>query len=265
MIDHRFRLVSLTPAFSCLRSASNGHDHTSLYRAFTAALVLLAHILRDIEKLTSIPSAPIPSHQRRLPAVSKLRKYPSSSDDYFKFKLQSLFDTQPYRLLYVAEMPDKQPVIIKFAQRYSIELHEFCANSGHAPRILAFERLPGGWYAVAMEYIESGVSITRSPLLPTHRNRWAEELKCLVDKIHSKGLVHGDLRDANILCKGDSLMLVDFDWGGKDGEVFYPTGNLNHELREGRASNNNLRITKEDDRRVLGRTLAKLGEHFFVV
>lgn len=31
-------------------------------------------------------------------------------------------------------------------------------------------------------------------------------------------------------------MLVDFDWGGKDGEVFYPTRNLHDELREGRTS-----------------------------
>ncbi|KIM86156.1 hypothetical protein PILCRDRAFT_65550, partial [Piloderma croceum F 1598] len=70
-----------------------------------------------------------------------------SSDDYFAFEIRCFFpDKQPYRLLYVTEMPgaDKQLVLIKFARRYSIELHEFCANSGHAPPILAFERLLGG-------------------------------------------------------------------------------------------------------------------------
>lgn len=184
MVDHCFRLVSLTPTFSCL-SASNGRDHTLLYLAFTAALVLLARILRDIEKLTSIPSGPILSHQRRFPAVSKLRKYPSSSDDYFKFEIQCRFDTQLHRPLYVAQTPDKRLAIIKFAQRYSIELHEFCANSGHAPQILAFERLPK-WYAVAMEYIESGFSIIHSPLLYAHQDRWAEELKSLMYNMHSK-------------------------------------------------------------------------------
>lgn len=78
-----------------------------------------------------------------------------------------------------------------------------------------------------------------------------------MDTFHSAGLVHGDLRDANILCKEGSVMLIDFDWGGADGEVSYPTGNLNEELLEGRVSND-LRITKEDDKRVLKRTLEKL-------
>jgi len=70
-------------------------------------------------------------------------------------------------------------------------------------------------------------------------------------------LVHGDLRDANIICKEDSVMLVDFDWSGKVGEASYPTLELNPELLEGRVSHD-LRITKEDDRRVLRITLDKL-------
>ena len=53
-----------------------------------------------------------------------------------------------------------------------------------------------------------------------------------MENFHLEGLVHGDLRDANILCKEEYVMLLDFDCGGKDGEVF--------------------------DRRVLGKTLAKL-------
>jgi RIO-like serine/threonine protein kinase len=165
----------------------------------------------------------------------------------------------PYRLLYVAEMPgaDEQLVLIKFARRYSIELHEICAKAGHAPPILAFERLPGGWFALAMEYIESGVPITHSSLLTAHRSHWMAELQGLMDSFHTKDLVHGDLQDANIICKNDSVMLIDFDWGGKEGEVSYPTSNLNAELLEDRVSDD-LRITKEDDRRVLKNTLAKL-------
>ncbi|KAF8330667.1 hypothetical protein F5887DRAFT_1287113 [Amanita rubescens] len=49
-IDHRFRLVSLTPTLSCIQSASDGRDRASLYLAFTAASVLQASILQDIEK-----------------------------------------------------------------------------------------------------------------------------------------------------------------------------------------------------------------------
>jgi serine/threonine protein kinase len=262
-IDHRFRLVTLTPTFSCIQSASDGRDRMFLYSAFTAASVLQAHILQDATRLLNNPPAMvIPANARQFPAVSKLRKYPPSSDDYFAFEIRCFFpDKQLNRLLYIAEMPaaDKQLVLIKFARQYSIELHELCANSGHAPRILAFERLPGGWFAVAMEYIESGVPITHSSLLPAHRDRWMAELRGLMHSFHEKGFVHGDLRDANIICKNDSVMLIDFDWGGKEGEVFYPTSNLNDELLQGRVSGD-LRITKEDDRRVLTNTLARLQD-----
>jgi len=161
--------------------------------------------------------------------------------------------------LYVAETPgaDKQLILVKFVRQYSIGLHEFCATSGHAPPILAFERLPGGWLAVAMEYIESGIPITDSSLHPADRDHWMAELQELMDSFHGKGFVHGDLRDANIICKNDSVMLIDFDWGGKEGEASYPTSNLNDELLRGRVSGD-LGITKEDDRRVLKNTLARL-------
>ena len=83
------------------------------------------------------------------------------------------------------------------------------------------------------------------------------ELQDLMDSFHEKDLVHSDLRDANIICKNDSVMLIDFDWGGKEGEVSYPTSDLNVELLKDRVSDD-LRITKEDNRQILKNTLAKL-------
>ena len=74
---------------------------------------------------------------------------------------------------------------------------------------------------------------------------------------HEKDLVHSDLRDVNIICENDSMMLVDFDWGGKEGDVSYPTLNLNAELLEGRVTGD-LCIMKEDNRQVLKNTLARL-------
>lgn len=263
-IDHRFRLVSLTPKLSCIQSASDGRDRTSLYSAFAAASVLQAHILQDAEKLlNNLTDAPIPTSWRCFPAVSRLAKYPPSPNKYLAFKIGDFFPNRQDRLLYGAVTPggDNQPdlILIKFARQYCIELHDLCAKLGHAPRIFGYERLPGGWYAVAMEFIEDSVSITSSGLLPLHRDRWKKELQRLVDNFHAKGFVHGDLRDANILCKGDRMTLIDFDWGGKDGEVVYPTIYLNKELEEGRTSSD-LRIRQEDDKRVLMKTLAKLGD-----
>ncbi|KAH8978930.1 hypothetical protein EDB86DRAFT_2836299 [Lactarius hatsudake] len=260
---------------SCVQSASNGRDPS----------VLQARILEDAQILTKILTRPIagpstseipgpaeipaeiPTAARRYPAISKLLKYPTipSPDNYIFFEICGVFDGPVRdRLLYKARRierlvlgSDDNFVLIKFVRQYSIDLHQFCAEAGHAPMILGYERLPGGWYAVAMEYIEFGVSIPNSDLLASHRDRWMTELRQLMNNFHAADLVHGDLRDVNILCKGESVMLVDFDWGGKVGKASFPTLNLHPELLKDRVSES-LMITKGDDVRVLTTTLDKL-------
>jgi len=258
-IDHRFRIVSLTRTFSCIQSASDGRDRTFLYSAFTAASVLQAHILQDATRLLNNLPAVIPAPARHFPAVSTLRKYPGSSDGYFKFEIRSFFpDRQPYRLLYVAETPgvDKRLVLIKFARRYSIELHEICANLGHAR-----------FWATSWRMVCCGNGIYWV-YRPNHSLRPACCSQRLLDGwapgphgvLSWKGFGSRWLTGCeynNIICKNDSVMLIDFDWGGKEGHVSYPTPNLNPELLQGRVSGD-LRIMKEDDRRVLKNTLARL-------
>jgi len=258
-IDHRFRVISLTPTFSCIGSASDGRDRSSLYSAFIASSVLQARIILDATRFLRNPPAVISTPARRFPAVTRLRKYPLSNE-YFSFEIQSFFPERlPNRLLYIAETPgpNKQRVVIKFARNYSIELHYFCARLSYAPPIFAFERLPGGWCAVAMRYVESAVQINHSPLLPTHKQIWKNQLQTLMNNFHEQNLVHGDLRGPNIVCEGTSVMLLDFDWGGRLGEACYPTWKLNDELLAGRVDED-LRITKDDDRRVLSNTLNQL-------
>jgi hypothetical protein len=81
-----------------------------------------------------------------------------------------------------------------------------------------------------------------------------------VKSFHDNGLVHGDLREPNLICDGDKIMLVDFDWGGEDGKTSYPCGNLNPGLTDGRASTDG-EITKDDDIRILGNTLRNLSSN----
>jgi serine/threonine protein kinase len=43
--------------------------------------------------------------------------------------------------------------------------------------------------------------------------------------LHQECLVHGDIRDTNIMVEKDGsprILLVDFDWSGKIGETRYP-------------------------------------------
>ena len=78
----------------------------------------------------------------------------------------------------------------------------------------------------------------------------------MVGKIHGVEYVHGDLHPPNIMHASvqDRLMLLDFDWGGKVGEAHYPHTQLTPELTAGRDMSS-LLITKEDDERVLARTV----------
>jgi hypothetical protein len=105
VIDGQVRLVSLTPTYSCTRSASEGRDRQSLYRAFTVASVLQAHILNDTQKLLADPAAApiILDHARRFPAISRLSAYGSPSGPDLTFEIVDIFNDRAFRLLYLAK------------------------------------------------------------------------------------------------------------------------------------------------------------------
>ena len=48
---------------------------------------------------------------------------------------------------------DRQKLCIKFTHQYGEDVHRFCATKGHAPKLYAVQRLPGGFYMVVMEDI----------------------------------------------------------------------------------------------------------------
>jgi hypothetical protein len=189
----------------------------------------------------------------KLPYISALPKY-GDSDKELHFRILRLHpDVQEYRLLYVAETRDNKQIIVKFTRRYSIELHAKCAKQGHAPNILGFGQFPGGWTVVAMEYIYPSMHPSRSPDLTRHLDKWMDDLQRLVQSFHNDGFVHGDLREPNILCDGEKMLLIDFDWGGEVGKTCYPHARLCSELWDERDGSDPF-ITKEDDNRVLGNT-----------
>ena len=81
---------------------------------------------------------------------------------------------------------------------------------------------------------------------------WKKLLWELVLIFHQEGFVHGDLRAANISCKGDQVFLIGFDWAGKAGEASYfiDLDHLNPDLLKGRKSSDKV-IIVDDDHRVL--------------
>ncbi|KAH8979285.1 hypothetical protein EDB86DRAFT_2814747 [Lactarius hatsudake] len=190
--------------------------------------------------------------------VTELPKYPDSEKNK-KIQFQILMchhNTQDHSNLYIAKTSNKE-IVVKFTHQYSIELHDFCAKHGHAPTILGFGSIPGGWYVIAMDYISVSTHPSISPLLGHLRNKWKDDLKALVQAFHDEDLVHSDLWKPNMICNGEDILLLDFDWGGQVGEALYPCAWLNPDLTDGQESIS-LGIIKDDDIRILQNTLATL-------
>jgi hypothetical protein len=244
-----------------------------LFLAFKAASIVFSKIKTDIKGFIRVLEGPCVDWP--LPMTTKTCHFPSITEiDAFpnsrlkiKFILDSRHDRVEQRHLYHARLvtptSSDEAIYVKFSQRYSVDLHGFCASRGLAPRILGFQQLSGGWFAVAMEKID----------IVDHENimsfpdgeKWKGDIKELVDAFHREDWVHGDLRLANfVLTKNENprrILLVDFDWGGKEGEVVFPHEQLNEELG---VSNNQLRdrrITKHHDQECLSKVLKWLDCH----
>lgn len=247
-------MVSLTPALSCIASAGEGDDRKALYAAFYGALALLRRIDEDAARFRSAPPQILHAGPR-FPYVSALPKYGGAPDEKVHFRiLMTHSDVQDYRHLYFAETLHKKQIMVKFTRRYSIALHEFCADRGHAPGILGFGELPGGWLVIAMDYIFPPMSPIESASFISLLDKWKDELNTLVQSFHDEDLVHGDLRESNIICHEETVVLIGFDWGGIAGQAYYPHPRLCPELRYGRDSSDP-KITKDDDKRILQTTL----------
>ena len=134
------------------------------------------------------------------------------------------------------EDADGAAICVKFVTRYCEQAHRFLAERELAPRLHAVERLPGGQYMVVMDdvsndYISLFNYIQDNPDLLSKDNEGTRDLflekvrDCLI-QLHQAGLVHGDVRNTNIMVKAVGLddplfLLVDFDSGGEIQQVQY--------------------------------------------
>lgn len=79
---------------------------------------------------------------------------------------------------------------------------------------------------VVMDYLDPTVYTRLLPsLLPNLM--LLEEIRQAVQILHSEGFVHGDVRGPNMMAchtgaGGSNVMLVNFDWAGREGDVRYP-------------------------------------------
>ena len=127
-----------------------------------------------------------------------------------------------------------QQLCIKFTHQYGEDVHRFCAAKGHAPKLYAVQRLPGGFYMVVMadigeEYIDlhNFVNNDQEIRLSAAYAELRENIRSFLEEMHQAGWVHGDLRATNVMVKKSGLdgsfLFIDFDWSGKNQEVVYPS------------------------------------------
>ncbi|KAJ3508829.1 hypothetical protein NLJ89_g5539 [Agrocybe chaxingu] len=127
--------------------------------------------------------------------------------------------------MYIATLDDTdEEVIVKFTARYNEVAHRLLADAQLAPKLHFCGRVVGNLFMIVMDRVD-GKSIWQlqqddKPVPAIVSEKVAEAIGIL----HANGIVFGDLRDPNILhvASKDHVVLVDFDWPGKDGESRYP-------------------------------------------
>ena len=163
------------------------------------------------------------------PSVCDIFPYPVSfksdtSGSSKEFNYHSLVKSG--KLIFRGEISDThEKICVKFVQHYSPEVHRFCASINCAPKLLAFEQLPGGWHMVIMEDLNDYFDLFRSSLAPDRMDAVKERLNDVLGRMHQQGFVHGDIRNVNVMITNSptlAVMLVDFDWAGTIGKVRYP-------------------------------------------
>ncbi len=115
-------------------------------------------------------------------------------------------------------LPDNEVIVVKFTRSYCAEAHRLLQGAKLAPRLMYFSgedpnfKKLDGLDVVVMEFVQDEVL--------TDEGRKAK--KKAIDLLHQANIVFEDLRLPNVLGTTKGAMLVDFDWAGKSGEVFYP-------------------------------------------
>ena len=256
----RARFVALTPLLPARSPSGDDINRSTLFQAFRAACVLRHDIHEDTQRI--IDSTTLTRiYNRYIPYVQGIPTWPPFEGEQLGFRILEVAyqDTiwNENRFLFHAEAQDKN-VLVKFTRRYCTALHVFCANRGHAPKLLGYGTVPGGWNVVVMEDVKHERNYAE--YAPRYWEKWSQDLTDLVRGFHDEDLVHGDLRATNFIVPTNDLeniMLVDFDWGGIAEGVSFPTWSINEELFDGDRLES-LVITKEHDVRVLTAALERL-------
>ncbi|KAL5537290.1 hypothetical protein ACEPAF_1113 [Sanghuangporus sanghuang] len=146
----------------------------------------------------------------------------------------------------------KEKICIKFTRRYSETAHRLLADHGYTPQLRRVVPRPGNWLQVVMDYSNY------APLSDAHLNSDEQEkvrssVQRIVQVLHKNDIVHGDIREVNILIDKETLsvQLIDFDWAGTDGQARYPRQINTKSVRRPHGASDGKLITKEHDTKMV--------------
>jgi serine/threonine protein kinase len=208
----------LTPSYDL---TTNWMDDTGRGAIAASLTAFLKAVKRLEHHYLNLPTSPL--HDRAFPYQTS---YLDEAGEQVDFKYEARI---PSKLVFFAKPRQERipRLCVKFVRTYSAEAHKFLASLGHAPQLRAFIPLPGGWHMVVMD--NSPYSLFSDAtvwLLPKSRQMVVSTVNDAVRALHSNKLVHGDIRETNILAQvhGNhcAIHLMDFDWAGKIGEARYP-------------------------------------------
>ncbi|KAJ8693247.1 hypothetical protein PTI98_010486 [Pleurotus ostreatus] len=146
------------------------------------------------------------------------------SRDFTLTYQERFFDSRSHRAIFLAQAKSDDGAsllcVVKFTSRYCREAHELVQAVGGAPKLLYCTFEPSvGKFCVVTEYIEE----SRKPSA-ADKDKVVDAMKNAMKTLHDNAYVFGDLRSANIIIdRSGHPYLIDFDWCGKEGAVFYPT------------------------------------------
>ncbi|KAL5485682.1 hypothetical protein ACEPAI_6723 [Sanghuangporus weigelae] len=220
-------------------------DETSR-NAIASSLDAFKRTIQRIEKYyESFPRSPATATVRTFP-------YPTSYKDEtghdIDFTYQSRFDEKLVFVAVTARSPEEK-LCIKFTRRYSEEAHRILANLEHAPRLRRVLLLPGNWFMVVMDFSQylrlsdiAGFSNDQKKLVKS-------KIKDAVHILHNNNIVHGDIREINVLVdpKTLSIHMIDFDWAGTYQKVRYPERVNTKSVRRPNGVSGGELITKDHD------------------
>ncbi|KAG2335903.1 hypothetical protein BDR05DRAFT_978881 [Suillus weaverae] len=152
------------------------------------------------------------------------------------------------------------PICIKFVQDYSRDAHMHCSNEGVSPRLRGFEQLPGGWYMAVMDRLVTYDVLAHLPIDELIPRSVFDSIGKHLETLHARKLVHGDIRDTNILLKREDrtqFMIIDFDWAGVADVVRYPAYVNYRDIERPHDVRDGLPIKAAHDNAMLGFLIAR--------